>query len=213
MKNINIDFVNFWGIPWSHTANNHVFAWDDSFTINPWKSDDTILETPKIPWCLKNGLINVLYAIVCRGVQSPTWKTESQHKQPIPTSNDIIQVRATLSDLHKNKFSIHSSYLEYILQKVFKMTEVKLTIGRLSLIGIYWYQWNNRFINCCLFMHSHKGGLTIDVMIRVCSRNLGQYSFLAGKDTLWKRTLFSKKGPQQSPHLPPYSIPFLNVLH
>ena len=29
------------------------------------------------------------------------------------------------------------SHLEYFLQKVFKMTGVKLTIGRLSLINIY----------------------------------------------------------------------------
>ena len=49
-----------------------------------------------------------------------------------------------------------------MLQNVFKMTGVKLTIGRLLLIDIYWYQSTNRFINSHLFIHSHKGGLTKD---------------------------------------------------
>ena len=42
------------------------------------------------------------------------------------------------------------------------MAGVKLTIGRLLLIGIYWSQsTNRRFIYFHLFIHSHKGGLTI----------------------------------------------------
>ena len=53
-----------------------------------------------------------------------------------------------------------------MLEKVFKMTGVKLTIGRLTLIGIYWYQSTNWFINFYLFMHFHKGGSTIDLMIK-----------------------------------------------
>ena len=53
-----------------------------------------------------------------------------------------------------------------MLQKVFKMTGVKLTIGRLSLIGLYGYQSTNRFINSHLFMHSHEADLTIDLMIK-----------------------------------------------
>ena len=54
-----------------------------------------------------------------------------------------------------------------MLEKVFKMTGVKLTIGRLTLIGIYWYQSTNWFINFYLFMHFHKGGSTIDLMIKL----------------------------------------------
>ena len=43
-----------------------------------------------------------------------------------------------------------------MLQKVFKMTGVTLTVGRLLPKGIYWYQSSNRrFIHSCLFIHSH----------------------------------------------------------
>ena len=48
----------------------------------------------------------------------------------------IPSVPAKLSDPTKFEFHVHS-HLEYMLQKVFKMTGVKLTIGRLSLIDIY----------------------------------------------------------------------------
>ena len=52
-----------------------------------------------------------------------------------------------------------------MIQKISKMAGVKLTIGRILLIGIYWYQTTNgRFIHCHLFMHYHKGGLTIRPM-------------------------------------------------
>ena len=45
--------------------------------------------------------------------------------------------------------------------KVFMMTGVKLTIGKILLKDIYWYQSTNiRFINSHLFIHSHEGGLT-----------------------------------------------------
>ena len=94
--------------------------------------------------CKGPFLIQQQDSIVRRGVQSPTWK-------------NITQVPAKLSDLPKIKCPVHS-HLEYMLQKVFKMTGVKLTICRVSLIGIYWYQSTNRFINSHLFMHSHKGG-------------------------------------------------------
>ena len=75
--------------------------------------------------------------IVRRWVQSPNWKNRAPPKEPIPTWNDITYVSAKLSDPPKIKFPVHS-HLEYILQKVFKMTGVKLTIWRLSPIGIYW---------------------------------------------------------------------------
>ena len=55
--------------------------------------------------------------------------------------------------------------MKYILQEIFKMTGVKLTIG-ISLIGIYSYQSSNRFINSHLFMHYHKDGLTKDLTIK-----------------------------------------------
>ena len=105
------------------------------------------------------------YTIVCRGLQSLIWKNTVLPKQPIPIWNDITQVPVRLSDLPKINFPVHS-HLEYILQKVFKMTGVKLTICRVSLIGIYWYQSGNRFVNSHLFMHSQKGGLSIDLMIK-----------------------------------------------
>ena len=99
------------------------------------------------------------------GVQSPTWKNTVPTKEPIPTRNNITWVLAKLSDLPKIKFPVHL-HLKYILQKVFKMTGVKLTIYTVSLIGIYWYQSTNRFINSHLLIHSHKGGLSIHLMIK-----------------------------------------------
>ena len=100
--------------------------------------------------------------IVHRGLQSPASKNTVPPKKLISTWNDIP---AKLSDPPKIKFPIHS-HLEYILQKVFKMTWVKLAIYRVSLIDIYWYQSTNWFINCCLFIHSHKESLSIDLMIQ-----------------------------------------------
>ena len=47
-----------------------------------------------------------------------------------------MQVQVKLSEPPKIKFPVHFD-LEYMLEKVFKMTGVKLTIDRLSLIGIY----------------------------------------------------------------------------
>ena len=41
-----------------------------------------------------------------------------------------------------------------------------LTIGRISLIGIYWYQSINRFINSHFLMYFDKGGLAIDPIIK-----------------------------------------------
>ena len=169
-----------------------------SFNINTWKFDDMILKTPTVPWQLKQELINVLYVIVCRGVQSPTWKNTVLPKEPIPTWNDITQVPAKLSDLPKIKFPVHS-HLEYILQKVFKMTGVKLTICRISLIGIYWYQSSNRFINHYMFMHSYKSGLTIDLMIRTYSRNLGQHSKLGREERHFLKKGTKNVTPTPSP--------------
>ena len=63
---------------------------------------------------------------------------------------------AKLSVLPKLKFPVYS-HLEYMLQKVFKMTGVTLTIGRLLLKDIYWYQTSSRrFIHSRLFIHSHS---------------------------------------------------------
>ena len=66
---------------------------------------------------------------------------------------------AKLSVPPKIKFRVHSN-LKYMFQKVFQMAGVKLTISRLLLKGIYWYQSaNRRFIYSHLFIHSqsHKG--------------------------------------------------------
>ena len=44
---------------------------------------------------------------------------------------------------------------------------LELRVGRLLLIGICWYQWTNRrFVHSHLFIHSHKGGLTIDLIFK-----------------------------------------------
>ena len=104
--------------------------------------------------------------IVHRGVQSPTWKNTVPPKVPIPIWNDITYyIPAKLSDSPKIKFPVHS-HLEYIIQRFSRWLESKLTMCRVSLIGTYWYQSTNRFINSYLFMHSHKGGLSIDLMIK-----------------------------------------------
>ena len=55
-------------------------------------------------------------------------------------------------------------------------------------------------------MHSYKSGLTIDLMIRGYSRNLGQHSNLARK-----KRYFLKKGTKNV--TPLYLIPFLSLLH
>ena len=88
-----------------------------------------------------------------RGVESPTW-------------NDITYVPAKLSDPPKIKFPVHS-HLKYILQKVFKITGVKLTICRLSLIGIYWYQsintnqWTDEYFSFSFFVFFHVEFLVV----------------------------------------------------
>ena len=99
--------------------------------------------------------------IVRRRVQSPTWKNTIPPREPSPTWNDITSVSAKLSAPPKIKFPVHSN-LENMLENFFKMTEVQLTIGKLLLIGIYWYQsTSTRFIHSHLFIHSHKDGFTI----------------------------------------------------
>ena len=94
--------------------------------------------------------------IVSRGVPSPL--LEVLPKEQIPTWNDI-KVPAKPSVPPKTKFPVHFN-LEYMLQKVFKMTEVKLTIAILLQISIYWYQSTNR-----RFIHSHKGAFTIGLIL------------------------------------------------
>ena len=76
------------------------------------------------------------YAEFAEGYKVPPEKNTVQPKEVIPTRNGITQVPEKLLDPPKIKFLVHSN-LEYILQKVFKMTRVKLTICRISLIGIY----------------------------------------------------------------------------
>ena len=104
--------------------------------------------------CVHNCLINRNFGssgvIVGGGVQNPTGK-----------NSDMAQVSAKLSVTAKIKFHVHY-HLKYMFQKVFKITWVKLTIGILLLIGIYWYQsTSRRFINTHMSIHSHKGSLTI----------------------------------------------------
>ena len=74
--------------------------------------------------------------IVRRWVKSSPIKNKVPIKEPIPTRNDITYIPAKLSVPTKIQFSAYS-HLGYMLKKVFEMTGVKLTIDRLSLIGIY----------------------------------------------------------------------------
>ena len=101
--------------------------------------------------------------IVCRGEQGPTWKKKYHQKCHFPTRNEITLVQEKLSVQTKIKFLF--TPISNICFK--KTTGVKLTIGRLLLIHIYWYQSTNRkFIPSNLFIHSHKGGLNISLMIK-----------------------------------------------
>ena len=93
-------------------------------------------------------------------------KAQFHLKSQFPPEMTLFKSQQKLSDPPKINFPV-PTHLKYILQKVFKMTEVKLTISRLSLIGIYWYQSANRFINSNLFMHSCKGSLSIDLLIKI----------------------------------------------
>ena len=104
--------------------------------------------------------------MVRRGYKVTPEKNTVPPKEPIPIWNDITQVPVKLSLLPKIKFPIHSHF-EYMLQIVFKITRVKLAIGRLLLIGIYWYHsTNRRFIHPHLFIHSHKGGVIVGQMVK-----------------------------------------------
>ena len=106
-------------------------------------------------------------AIARRGVQSPTWKKTVPPQEPILTWNILLKSQQNFQTRHKKTFKLSVYYhLKYILQKVFKTTVVKLTIGRLSQIGIHWYQSTNRFKNSHLFIHFRNGGLTIDLMLK-----------------------------------------------
>ena len=113
------------------------------------------------------------------GTKSHLKKIQCHLKEPIPIWNDITQVPVKLSLLPKIKFPIHSHF-EYMLQIVFKITRVKLAIGRLLLIGIYWYHsTNRRFIHPHLFIHSHKGGVIVGQMVKPplseCIKKLENY--------------------------------------
>ena len=77
--------------------------------------------------------------IVRRGVQNPTWKNVVPPKGLIPTWNDFTYNSAKISHPPKIKFTVHS-HLEYVIQKVFKITGVKLTIGRFSLQSNHLYE-------------------------------------------------------------------------
>ena len=79
--------------------------------------------------------------IVHRGIpKSNLKKTQAYLKSRFPL--EMTLAPAKLSVLPKIKFLVHS-HLDYMLQNVFKMTRVKLTTGRLLLIGIYLYQSTN----------------------------------------------------------------------
>ena len=78
----------------------------------------------------------MLITIVRREVQVPPEKNTVPPEMTLLKTRPVQTCSAKRSDLPKIKFPV-DSHLEYVLQKVFKMTGVKITIGRLSLIGIY----------------------------------------------------------------------------
>ena len=78
----------------------------------------------------------MLITIVRREVQVPPEKNTDPPEMTLLKSGPVQTCSAKCSDLPKIKFPV-DSHLEYILQKVFKMTGVKITICRISLIGIY----------------------------------------------------------------------------
>ena len=103
-------------------------------------------------------------SIVCRGVQSPTWKNTVPPKESIPPEMTSLKSQQNFQTCLKSNFLF--TPISNIYFKKFSRWLESLSIGRLSLIGTYWYQSINRFINSHLFMHFHKGGLSIDPMIK-----------------------------------------------
>ena len=74
-----------------------------------------------------------------RGTKPHLKKIQSHLKSQFPPEMMLLKPPAKTSVLPKIRCPVHS-HVQFMPQKVFKMTEVKLTIGRLLMITIYWYQ-------------------------------------------------------------------------
>ena len=97
--------------------------------------------------------------------------TKSHLKSQFPTEMTLLQSQQNFQS------HLKSNFLFTPISNIY-FTGVKVTICRVSLIGIYWYQSTNKFTNSHLFMHSHKGGLNIDLIkppLRKCINKLENY--------------------------------------
>ena len=104
-----------------------------------------------IPWTF--CILNPKNSQHSSGYKVPPEKIQSDLKSQFPPEITLLKSQQNFQP--HLKFPDHS-HLACMLQKVIKMTGVKLIVGRRLLIGIYWYQSTNR-----RFIHFHKGGLTI----------------------------------------------------
>ena len=109
------------------------------------------------------------YPLFAQGYKVPPEKPQSHLKSQFPPEMALLETQKNFPTRLKSTFLFAPSQL---LQKVLKMTRFKLTIGRISMIGIYWYQSTNRFINSQFFMHADKGGLTIELIINYPYENV-----------------------------------------
>ena len=102
------------------------------------------------------------WAELCHSPQRGTkshLKKQFHLKSQFPSEMTLRKVSAKLSVPPKIKWPAH------MLQNVFKMTGVKLTRGTHLPIGIFWYHSTQK-VYFHLFIHSHKHGLTIGLMIK-----------------------------------------------
>ena len=107
------------------------------------------------------------WAELCHSSQRVTTshlKKQFHLKSQFPPEMTLRKVSAKLSVPPKIKWPVQF-HVEYMLQKVFKMTGVKLTRGTHLPIGIYWYQSTQK-VYFHLFIHSQKHGLTMGLMIK-----------------------------------------------
>ena len=114
------------------------------------------------------------WAYLAEGYKVRPEKTQSDLKSWF--SPEMALVKSQKNFQTRLKTRLKSNFLVTLVSNIYFK---KLTIGRLSLICIYWYYSTKRFMNSHLFMHSRKGGLTIDLMIEPpwweCVNKLGNY--------------------------------------
>ena len=109
----------------------------------------------------------LIYHSSQKGTKSHLKKTQSHITSQFPPEMILLKSQQNFQSHLKSNFRFTT--ISNICFKTYSrwLTGVKLTIGRLLLIGIYWY-WstNRRFIHSHLFMYLHKGCLTIGLMVK-----------------------------------------------